>query len=163
MASLETVERSSHEYVVPFIQPGTDARVTNPEDGGLDLRFRNNRIEPVKIVVELKKDGANRICEIVVEIRSALAPDDFMPVCFDNSRSGDSYSVLYVDPIDPTRPGYSFLLEHEEQRFTDDRGEGIRTLTHRRVLYAEGRLYSDEILNPRRADGSYVTDTYYNR
>ena len=159
---LETVERSGHEYVVPFAQAGVDADVSNPaEGGGPDLKFRNSRSEPVGIAVFLKVDETRQMREIIIELRSVLTDSDYMPILFDNSKSGERDGVLYAEVLEPTRPGYRILLDHQEERFTDDRGEGIRTLTHCKILNAAGLLVLDEILNPRLPDGTYAMDTYY--
>jgi len=128
----------------------------------MDLKFRNNRSEPIKIVVTSKVDEARQIREITIELRSALANSDYMPVLFDNSWSGNSSSIP-VSAIDYTRPGYRIVLDHEEQSFTDGNGRGIRTLTHRKILDANGWLVKDEILNARLSDGSYAMDTYYTK
>ena len=159
---LETIERSNHEYAVPFAQTGVDADVGNPaEGGGPDLKFRNSRSEPIRIGVRSKIDEEKQILEIIVEIRSILADSDYMPILFDNSKSGERDGVLYAEVVESTRPGFRILLDHKEECFMDDRGEGIRTLTHRKILNATGMLVLDEILNAKLPDGSYDMDTYY--
>ena len=160
---LEPVERTNHSFPVSFIQPGTDALVTNPDDGGnaADLKFRNTRTEPIRISATCRVDEATQLREVLIEIRSALTASDYMPILFDNSWSGNRNGSIPVGAIDYTRPGYRILLTHEEQAFTDDRGAGIRTLTHRKILDAAGMLVRDEILNSKLPDGSYAMDTYY--
>ena len=51
-AFLETVERTNHYFPVHYMQLGTDATVTIPDEGGnvMDLKFRNNKNYPIKIV-----------------------------------------------------------------------------------------------------------------
>jgi len=160
---LEPVERTNHSFPVSFIQPGTDALVTNPDDGGnaADLKFRNTRTEPIRISATCRVDEATQLREVLIEIRSALTASDYMPILFDNSWSGEQNAFLTATPYDLTRPGYRILLTHEEQAFTDNRGAGIRTLTHRKILDAAGMLVRDEILNSKLPDGSYAMDTYY--
>ena len=161
-ALLETVERTNHPFAVPFIQPGTDAYVTDPGNAdALDLKFRNTRGEPIRISAKTRVDEARQVREIVIELRSALGSSDYMPIRFDNTWGGDQNAFLTETPYDLTRPGYRILLTHEEQAFTDDRGAGIRTLTHRKILDAAGMLVRDEILNSKLPDGSYAMDTYY--
>ncbi len=158
---LETVERTNHPFPVSFTQPGTDALVSSADNGGLDLKFRSTRTEPIRIVAACKVDAATNIPEIRIGIQSALTASDYMPILFDNTWAGDRNAFLTETPYDPTRPGYRILLTHEEQAFTDDHGAGIRTLTHRKILDAAGMLVRDEILNSRLPDGSYAMDTYY--
>ena len=161
-ALLETVERGNHPYAVPFIQPGTDAYVTDPGNAdALDLKFRNTRGEPIRISAKTRVDEARQVREIVIELRSALGSSDYMPIRFDNTWGGDQNAFLTETPYDLTRPGYRILLTHEEQAFTDDKGAGIRTLTHRKILDSAGMLVRDEILNSKLPDGSYAMDTYY--
>jgi hypothetical protein len=161
-ALLETVERSNHPFAVPFIQPGTDAYVADSDDGsGPDLKFRNTRGEPIRISAKTRVDEARQVREIVIELQSALGSSDYMPIRFDNTWGGDQNAFLNETPYDLTRPGYRILLTHEEQQFTDASGEGIRTLTHRKILDAAGMLVRDEILNSKLPDGSYAMDTYY--
>ncbi|MBR6790388.1 MAG: VanW family protein, partial [Oscillospiraceae bacterium] len=160
---LETVERPNHSFPVSFIQPGTDALVTNPDDGGnaADLKFRNTRTEPIRISATCRVDEATQLREVLIEIRSALTASDYMPILFDNSWSGNRNGSIPVGAIEYSRPGYRILLTHEEQQFTDASGAGIRTLTHRKILDAAGMLVRDEILNSKLPDGSYAMDTYY--
>ena len=161
-ALLETVERTNHPFTVPFIQPGTDAYVTDSGDAdALDLKLRNTRGEPIRISAKTRADEARQVREIVIELRSALGSSDYMPIRFDNTWGGDQNAFLTETPYDLTRPGYRILLTHEEQAFTDDHGAGIRTLTHRKILDAAGMLVRDEILNSKLPDGSYAMDTYY--
>ncbi len=161
-ALLETVERTNHPFAVPFIQPGTDAYVTDPGNAdALDLKFRNTRGEPIRISAKTKVDEARQVREIVIELQSALGSSDYMPIRFDNTWGGDQNAFLTATPYDLTRPGYRILLTHEEQAFTDNQGAGIRTLTHRKILDAAGMLVRDEILNSKLPDGSYAMDTYY--
>ena len=163
-ALLETVERSNHPFVVPFIQPGTDAYVTDPGNAdALDLKFRNTRGEPIRISAKTRVDEARQVREIVIELRSALGSSDYMPIRFDNTWGGDQNAFLTETPYDLTRPGYRILLTHEEQQFTDASGAGIRTLTHRKILDAAGMLVRDEILNQRLSGDSYAMDTYYTK
>ena len=161
-ALLETVERTNHPFAVPFIQPGTDAYVTDPGNAdALDLKFRNTRGEPIRISAKTRVDEARQVREIVIELQSALGSSDYMPIRFDNTWGGDQNAFLTETPYDLTRPGYRILLTHEEQQFTDASGAGIRTLTHRKILDAAGMLVRDEILNSKLPDGSYAMDTYY--
>ena len=161
-ALLETVERTNHPFAVPFIQPGTDAYVTDPGNAdALDLKFRNTRGEPIRISAKTRVDEARQVREIVIELQSALGSSDYMPIRFDNTWGGDQNAFLTETPYDLTRPGYRILLTHEEQQFTDASGAGIRTLTHRKILDAAGMLVRDEILNQRLSGDSYAMDTYY--
>ena len=92
--------------------------------------------------------GCNLVCITGAEMQAALE---------------GYYGVLFAAVLDPTRPGYRIVLDHEEQSFTDANGSGIRTLTHRKILDAGGWLVKDEILNARLSDGSYAMDTYYTK
>ena len=62
-AFLETVERTNHYFPVHYMQLGTDATVTIPDEGGnvMDFKFRNNRNYPIKIVSYSSVDEENNI------------------------------------------------------------------------------------------------------
>ncbi len=168
-AFLETVERTNHYFPVSYMQLGTDATVTIPDGGTvMDLKFRNNRNYPIKIVSYSEVDEDNYIRELTFEIWGTLEDSDYMPVEFDNSWG---WSLIYdrtVDPVDPNRPGYKIKLEHEKYYFSDDIGEGVRTLTHRMILdptqtdnWGNLLVVQDEILNPELPNGGLAMDTYY--
>ncbi len=168
-AFLETVERTNHYFPVSYMQLGTDATVTIPDGGTvMDLKFRNNRHFPIKIVSYSEVDEDNYIRELTFEIWGTLEDSDYMPVEFDNSWG---WSMIYdrvIEPADPNRPGYKIKLEHEKYYFADDIGEGTRTLTHRLVLdptqtddWGNLVVVQDEILNPELPTGGLAMDTYY--
>ena len=151
------------------MQLGTDATVTIPDGGTvMDLKFRNNRNYPIKIVSYSEVDEDNYIRELTFEIWGTLEDSDYMPVEFDNSWG---WSLIYdrtVNPVDPNRPGYKIKLEHEKYYFSDDIGEGVRTLTHRMILdptqsdnWGNLLVVQDEILNPELPNGGLAMDTYY--
>lgn len=165
-AFLETVERHNHIYPVNYIQLGTDATVTIPEDGGniMDFKFRNNRNYPIKIVgytEETVNENNEPYKTITFEIWGTLEEDDYMPVEFDNSYSWIYDYDRFIDPSYPDREGYEIKLTNERYMFEDGIGSGTRTITHREIHDAEGNLILDEILNPMIASG-YAMDTYYN-
>jgi len=168
-AFLETVERTNHYFPVSYMQLGTDATVTIPDGGNImDLKFRNNRNYPIKIVSYSEVDEDNYIRELTFEIWGTLEDTDYMPVEFDNSWGWSMIYDRFVDPVDPNRPGYKIKLEHEKYYFSDDIGEGTRTLTHRLVLdptqtddWGDPIVISDEILNPELPNGGLAMDTYY--
>ena len=153
------------------MQLGTDATVTIPDGGNImDLKFRNNKHYPIKIVAYSDVDEDNYIRELTFEIWGTLEDTDWQPVEFDNSW-GSWGTMIYhreVDPVDPSRPGYKIKLSHESYYFADDMGEGTRTLTHRLVLdptqtddWGDPIVISDEILNPELPNGGLAMDTYY--
>ena len=66
-----------------------------------------------------------------------------------------------IEPAYPDRPGYTIKLVHEQYYFDDEVGEGIRTLTYRRVYDENGEMVLDELLNPLLPSGGAAMDTYY--
>ena len=165
-AFLETVERTNHYFPVHYMQLGTDATVTIPDEGGnvMDLKFRNNRNYPIKIVAYTTVDEENYYRDLHFEIWGTLEEDDYMPVQFDNRNPwGWEFSnhLWDVEPAYPDRPGYRIKLEHENYYFADDTGEGSRTLTYRKVYSEDGELVFEELLNPLLPNGGAAMDTYY--
>ena len=165
-AFLETVERSNHYFPVSYMQIGTDATVTIPEEGGTvkDFKFRNNRNYPIKIVAYSTVDEENYIRELTFEIWGTLEDEDYMPVQFDNRNPwGWEYSghVWDIEPAEPDRPGYTIKLTHEQWMYQDGVGMGTATMTHRQVLDAEGNLVLDEELNAFLPNGQRALDVYY--
>lgn len=164
---LDITSHTCHVYPPNYIQLGMDATVSIPENGGrtIDLRVKNNRNYPVKIVgycEETTDEYGHPRKYCTIEIWGTLEEDDYMPVEFDNS-----YSVIYdydrfIDPAQEGREGYKIKFTHEEFEFEDDYGKGIRTLTHRKVYDSSGNLVEDMIINPTYSAG-YALDTYYYR
>ena len=161
-AFLETVERTNHYFPIHYMQLGTDATVTIPDGGNImDLKFRNNRSYPIKIVAYSEVDEDNYVRDLTFEIWGTLEEDDYMPVEFDNSWGWEYPYDRVIEPADPDRPGYKIKLEHEKYYFVDEQGEGMRTLTYRRVYDMAGTMVSDEMLNPLLPNGGPAMDTYY--
>ena len=162
-AFLETVERTAHVYPVNYIQIGTDATVTIPEEGGnvMDMKFRNNKNYPVKIVAYTEE--TEELKTLTVEIWGTLEENDYMPVEFDNTASY-TWDLIYdrvIEPAYPNREGYKIKFETERYTFEDAMGAGRRTITHREVFNSAGEKVLDEVLNPMISTG-YAMDTYYN-
>ncbi len=161
-AFLETVERTNHYFPVHYMQLGTDATVTIPDGGNImDLKFRNNRSYPIKLVAYSTVDEDNYVRDLTFEIWGTLEDDDFMPVEFDNSWGWELPYDRVIEPADPNRPGYKIKLEHEKYYFLDEQGEGVRTLTYRRIYDADGNMVAEELLNPLLPNGGPAMDTYY--
>ena len=165
-AFLETVERTNHYFPVHYMQLGTDATVTIPDEGGnvMDLKFRNNKNYPIKIVAYSTVDEENYFRDLTFEIWGTLEDGDYMPVVFDNRNPwGWEFSnhIWEVEPAYPDRPGYTVKLTHESYYFEDEVGEGTRTLTYRRVYDENGEMVSEELLNPLLPSGGAAMDTYY--
>lgn len=159
-AFLDTVERHNHIYPVNYIQLGTDATVTIPEEGGntMDFKFRNNKNYPIKIVGYCNESEEEKT--ITFEIWGTLEEDDYMPVEFDNTWSWTFDYDRCIDPPYENRQGYKIKFTHESYVFADDIGNGTRTLTHREIYDTEGNLVEDEIINTLISSG-YAMDTYY--
>ncbi len=164
-AFLETVERTNHYFPVHYMQLGTDATVTIPDGGNvMDVKFRNNKNYPIKIVAYSTVDEENYFRDLTFEIWGTLEDDDYMPICFDNRNPwGWEFSnhIWEIDPAYPDRPGYTIKLTHESYYFEDDIGSGTRTLTYRRVYDEDGNMVSEELLNPLLPNGGAAMDTYY--
>ena len=64
-------------------------------------------------------------------------------------------------PLIRIGPGYKIKLEHEKYYFMDEQGEGMRTLTYRRVYDTDGNLVAEGMLNPLLPSGGPAMDTYY--
>ena len=161
-AFLETVERTNHYFPVHYMQLGTDATVTIPDGGNImDLKFRNNRSYPIKIVAYSDYDEENYVRDLTFEIWGTLEDDDYMPVEFDNSWGWELPYDRVIEPADPDRPGYKIKLEHEKYYFVDEQGEGVRTLTYRRIYDMDGNLVDEGLLNPLLPNGGPAMDTYY--
>ena len=161
-AFLETVERTNHYFPVSYMQLGTDATVTIPDGGTvMDLKFRNNKDYPIKIVAYSTVDEDNYVRDLTFEIWGTLEDDDYMPVEFDNTWGWSMVYDRFIDPAYSDRPGYKIKLEHERYYFMDEQGEGSRTLTFRRVYDKDGNMVSDEMLNPLLPSGGPAMDTYY--
>ena len=161
-AFLETVERTAHIYPVNYIQLGTDATVTIPEDGGqvMDFKFANNKNYPIKIVGYTEETEEEKT--VTFEIWGTLEDGDYMPVEFDNSWYWMLDYDRVIDAPYTDRQGYKIKFTHETYSFDDAIGSGSRTLTHREVYKADtGELVLDEIINPMISTG-YAMDTYYN-
>lgn len=161
-AFLETVERTNHYFPVHYMQLGTDATVTIPDGGNImDLKFRNNRAYPIKIVAYSTVDEDNYVRDLTFEIWGTLEDGDYMPVEFDNSWGWEYPYDRLIEPADPDRPGYKIKLEHEKYYFVDEQGEGVRTLTFRRVYDTAGNMVAEGMLNPLLPNGGPAMDTYY--
>ena len=161
-AFLETVERTNHYFPVSYMQLGTDATVTIPDGGNImDLKFRNNKSHPIKIVTYSTVDEENYVRDLTFEIWGTLEDDDYMPVEFDNSWGWSLTYDRFIDPAYPDRPGYKIKLEHEKYYFNDEQGEGSRTLTYRRVYDQDGNMVAEAMLNPLLPSGGPAMDTYY--
>lgn len=161
-AFLETVERTNHYFPVSYMQLGTDATVTIPDGGTImDLKFRNNKNYPIKIVTYSTVDEDNYVRDLTFEIWGTLEEDDYMPVEFDNSWGWALTYDRIIDPADPNRPGYKIKLEHERYYFMDEQGEGSRTLTYRRIYDMAGTMIHEDLLNPLLPNGGPAMDTYY--
>ena len=164
-AFLDITDHTSHIYPPNYIQMGTDTTVTIPAEGrSIDFKFVNNKSYPIKIVgyteeIEDRGDG-KPLRTVTVEIWGTLEDDDYMPVEFDNRLEGAYDYDRTIDPAYSDREGYTIKLTHDEWGFTDDYGDGIRTLTHRKVYDSTGRLVKDEITNSTYSEG-YAMDTYY--
>ena len=158
-AFLETVERENHYFPVHYMQIGTDATVTIPGDGGrtVDFKFRNNKNYPIKIVAYC--DTETR--DLTFEIWGTLEDDDYMPIEFDNTRGWEFTYDRLVDKAYPDRMGYKIKLEVEKYYFSDEIGDGSRTLTHRLVYDENGELVEDELTNALLPNGGPAMDTYY--
>lgn len=158
-AFLETVERENHYFPVHYMQLGTDATVTIPGDGGrtVDFKFRNNKNYPIKIVAYC--DTETR--DLTFEIWGTLEDDDYMPIEFDNTRGWEFTYDRLVDKAYPDRMGYKIKLEVEKYYFSDEIGDGSRTLTHRLVYDENGELVEDELTNALLPNGGPAMDTYY--
>ena len=161
-AFLETVERTNHYFPVSYMQLGTDATVTIPDGGNImDLKFRNSKSYPIKIVSYSTVDEDHYVRDLTFELWGTLEDDDYMPVEFDNSWG---WALIYdriIEPAYPDRPGYKIKLEHEQYYFTDEQGEGTRTLTFRRVYDMDGAMVAEGMLNPLLPNGGPAMDTYY--
>ncbi len=161
-AFLETVERTNHYFPVSYMQLGTDATVTIPDGGNImDLKFKNNKSHPIKIVTYSTVDEDNYVRDLTFEIWGTLEDDDYMPVEFDNTWGWSMVYDRFIDPAYPDRPGYKIKLEHEKYYFMDEQGEGCRTLTYRRVYDTDGNLVAEGMLNPLLPTGGPAMDTYY--
>ena len=157
-AFLETVDRTAHVFPVNYMQMGTDATVTIPEEGKtIDFKFRNNRNYPIKIVMIYNNDEST----ITAEIWGTLEDDDYMPVEFDNTYTWQYDYDRVIEPADPDREGYTIKFSVEMWGFEDEFSPGTRTLTHRLVIDSEGNTVDDQILNATLANGNYALDTYY--
>lgn len=159
-AFLDTVERHNHIYPVNYMQLGTDATVTIPEDGGniMDFKFRNSKNYPIRIVGYCNESEEEKT--ITFEIWGTLEDGDYMPVEFDNSWNWQFDYDRVIAPPYQDRPGYKIKLSHESYVFSDDLGSGSRTLTHREIYDTDGGLVQDEIINTMISTG-YAMDTYY--
>ena len=158
-AFLETVERSCHVFPVNYMQMGTDATVTIPDEGkAIDFKFRNNKNYPVKIVTEFNNEEST----INVEIWGTLEEDDYMPVEFDNTYSWQYDYDRFIDPAYPDRPGYTIKFAVDMYSGTEEDGRFYyRTVTHRQVIDQDGNVVEDTVLNPLLPTGYAAMDTYY--
>ena len=162
-AFLETVERTCHQFPVNYMQMGTDATVAWTADGTkVDLKFKNSKQYPIKIVVTC--DAENRT--LTAEIWGTLEDDDYMPIEFDNRYSYTNTYDRFIEPAYADREGYSIKLSIIGDIYTlsDEEGNplGLQTLTHRLVYDSSGTLVEDQIVNlfVENING-YGLDTYY--
>lgn len=157
-AFLETVDRSCHVFPVNYMQMGTDATVTIPDEGkAIDFKFRNNKNYPIKIVTHFNNEEST----ISVEIWGTLEDDDYMPVEFDNTYSWTYDYDRFIDPAYPDREGYTIKFVVDIYNGTEEDGRFYyRTITHRQVIDQDGVIVEDTILNPGEP-GKYAMDTYY--
>lgn len=159
-AFLEVVERSNHIFPVNYIQIGTDATVTIPEEGNeCDFKFRNNKNYPIKIVGYTEETEEEK--RITFEIWGTLEDTDYMPVEFENSQSWEIVYDRTIEPAYQGREGYKIKFEVERYGFEDDIGNGTRTLTHRVVYNSAGEEVENTIINIVLPSGEYGMDTYY--
>lgn len=159
-ADMLVIERECHYYQVSYMQVGTDATVTIPDEGrAIDYKFQNQRNFPIKIVgyTEEREDGN---CLVTFEIWGTREEGDYIVNEFKsmNYGTGDFDRVL-----DENNAAGGVLIEltHETWGFEDDIGPGKRTLTHRIVYAPDGSVIEDDIVNAKLANGNYGMDTYY--
>lgn len=66
-ANMDITERHNHSYTVSYVPPGFDATVS---DGGPDLKFKNSRKDPIKIMTDVTSNS------ITVSLYSTPSDDD---------------------------------------------------------------------------------------
>lgn len=87
-ANLEITARSNHTFRVTYVPIGTDATVS---DGSKDLRFRNNRKNPIKIHASASNS------KVTVSIIGKKLPEEVYDVTFDSKITAETDT--YVNAI----------------------------------------------------------------
>ena len=157
-AFLETVERTCHQFEVNYMQPGTDATVAWPQDGGniVDFKFKNNKSYPIKIVIYCNTEERT----LTAEIWGTLEEGDYMPLEFDNSYFWMQDYDRFIDPAYEGREGYKIKLTIVGDTYVlDDGGKGC--YTHRQVFDSAGSLIEDNVINLPNASGGPGMDEYH--
>ncbi len=90
-ANLEVTNRANHQLLVSYVPLGQDATIAWPYT---DLKFKNNRTTPIKIVVEAK-DGKE-----TVSILGIATNEDYEVTIKSVTLSSKAYATEYID--DPT-------------------------------------------------------------
>lgn len=158
-AFLETVDRTCHMFKVSYMQMGTDATVTIPDEGkAIDFQFRNSKNYPIKIRTIFNNEEST----IQVEIWGTLEDDDYMPVEFDNSYTWEHDFDMHIPPAYPDREGYKIKLLVDLYTAPEGDSYVYRTLTHRLVINESGETVDDTIINSLRENSDqYAMDTYH--
>ena len=87
-ANLEVTNRANHQLIVSYVPLGQDATVAWPYT---DLKFKNNRTTPIKIVAEAK-DGKE-----TVSILGIAATEDYEVTIKSVTLSSKAYAIEYID------------------------------------------------------------------
>ncbi|MDD4066788.1 MAG: VanW family protein [Clostridia bacterium] len=87
-SNLEVTNRANHQLLVSYVPLGQDATVAWPYT---DLKFKNNRTTPIKIVAEAK-DGKE-----TVSILGIAATEDYEVTIKSVTLSSKAYAIEYID------------------------------------------------------------------
>ena len=167
-ANLEITDRTCHYFRVTYMQLGTDATVTIPDEGNaIDFCFRNNRNYPIKIVGRCEENEDGSSCKVTFEIWGTLEEGDYEFVDFNNSNQyGWDNQWSYQVETEPTGefPLAKIRLVTDLYSATDEAvGRSCtRTLTYRVITDLDGNEISNECVNPLLSTGGPAMDTYYN-
>lgn len=128
-ANLEIVERTNHYFNPGYVKAGLDATVSW---GGPDLRFKNNRNYPIRIVTDTSGK------KLKVYIYGLKTDDDCTVVLDPRYISSVSYKTTYQK--DPS-------LATGETRVISSGSNGCKTATYKYVYDKNGTLISSECIS----------------
>lgn len=129
-SNMEILERHNHSYTVDYIPLGMDAATS---DSGPDLKFKNNRSKPVRLLASVTKNS------ITITIDGTSLPEEDCVVSLE-PQVMETYGYQTVQRTNPQLPAGRKTVAQEGQN--GYKVDTIKTVSRHGVVISSDHIYS---------------------